>query len=116
MSACEAETAAVVNGDMRCIPINNLKEEINLSFNQSDKIILIYQDNQSAIRIVSNGEGLGGQSRTFRVKYGYLSERIQKKEVQLCYISTNDMLADIPSKPSNHSNFMQLTNKIKNIN
>jgi hypothetical protein len=86
-----------------------------MSFKPEDKVILIHQDNQSAIRIISNGEGLGGNSRTFRVKYGYLSERITNKEVEITYTSTNEMLADIPSKPSNHSNFKDLLNKIKNI-
>jgi hypothetical protein len=37
------------------------------------------------------------------------------KEVEIEYISTNDMLADIPSKPANHSNFLEMINKIKNI-
>jgi len=115
MSACEAETAAVVSADLKCIPINNLKLELSLSFGNEDTVILIHQDNQSAIRIISNGEGLGGNSRTFRVKYGYLSERIANKDVEIVYTSTNEMLADIPSKPANHTNFLTLLNKIKNI-
>jgi hypothetical protein len=104
-----------VAADLRCLPITYLKQELCLSFHKDDHIILICQDNQSAIRIVSNGEGLGGNSRTFRVKYGYLSERVANKDVHIQYISTNEMLADIPSKPSNHSNFTTLLNKIKNI-
>jgi hypothetical protein len=114
MSACEAETAAVVAADLKSLPISRLKQELSLSFEPSDKINLICQDNQSTIRIVTNGEGLGGNSRTFRVKYGYLSERIANKEVTICYISTDNMLADIPSKSSNHSNFKLFLNKIKN--
>jgi hypothetical protein len=114
MSACEAETAAVVSADLKCLPLIRLKQELSLSFSHQDNIILIHQDNQSAIRIISNGEGLGGNSRTFRVKYGYLSERIANKEVEIVYTSTHNMLADIPSKPANHTNFSILINKIKN--
>jgi hypothetical protein len=116
MSACEAETAAVVAADLKCLPLINLKKELTMSFNPQDQVIIAFQDNQSTIRIVSNGEGLGGQSRTFRVKYGYLTERILAKDLEIRYISTNDMLADIPSKPANHSNFQSIINKIKNTN
>jgi len=113
MSACESETGAVVSGDMRTIPLSKLKSELQFPQSAEEIITTIMQDNQSAIRIVSNGEGLGGKSRTFRVKYGFLSERIANKEAEVQYISTNLMLADIPSKPSTQNNFKSLANILK---
>jgi hypothetical protein len=115
LSACESETAAVVSGDMRTLPLSFLKEELNLIQSPEEITTAIYQDNQSTIRIVANGEGLGGKSRTFRVKYGYLSERLSQKAAAIFYLSTSNMLADIPSKPAMQSNFRQLTKLIKNI-
>jgi hypothetical protein len=115
LSACESETAAVVSGDMRTLPLSFLKEELQFAQSPDEIITAIFQDNQSTIRIVANGEGLGGKSRTFRVKYGYLKERLSQKAAAIFYLPTNNMLADIPSKPAMQSNFRQLTKLIKNI-
>jgi hypothetical protein len=68
---------------------------------------LIYQDNQSTIMLVKNG---GGKQRTkyIKVRQEYIHERLGTSEVEIEYVKTHEMLADIPLRHLAGSNFTSL--------
>ena len=67
---------------------------------------VIYQDNKSSIFLSKNGASKSGRTQHIRVRYHYLQERIQKKDIQLSYKPTKDMIADIWTKPVGGQNSM----------
>ena len=67
-----------------------MKEEIN-------EPIVIYYDNISAINISKNPM-MYTKKKHMAIKYHYLRELVQEKEVRMEYVNTKEQLADIFTK------------------
>ena len=82
--------------------------------NQGYKIneALIMQDNKSTITMITNGSDTSSRTRHIAVRFFFVKDRMDKKEIKLEYISTNDMLADIFTKPLPGSIFKKLRDQI----
>ena len=77
---------------------------------------VIYQDNTSTIKLAENGKySSGKRTRHFNIKYFYITDLINRKEVSIKYCSSNDMLADYHTKPLIGEKFESMRNKIMNI-
>jgi hypothetical protein len=64
------------------------------------KLNIIYQDNTSTIKLEENGkESSGKRTRHFDIKYFYVTDLVDRKEVKVEYCSTDEMLADYMTKP-----------------
>ena len=62
--------------------------------------IVIYQDNQSAMRMEKNGRNAcTGNFRHIHIRYFFVKDRIDKGEMKVEYFPTHLMLADFFSKP-----------------
>ena len=61
---------------------------------------VIYQDNQSAIRMEKNGQNsCTGNSRHIHIRYFFVKNRNYKGEMRVEYFPTHLMLADFFTKP-----------------
>ena len=61
---------------------------------------IVYQDNQSAIRMEKNGRNsCTGNSRHIDIRYFFVKDRVDKKELEIKYCPTYMMLADFFTKP-----------------
>ena len=61
---------------------------------------IIYQYNQSAIRMEKNGRNsCTGNSRHIHIRYFFVKYRIEKEEIRVEYCPTHLMLADFFTKP-----------------
>ena len=61
---------------------------------------ILYQDNQSTIRMLKNGRNsCTGNSRHIHIRYFFVKDRVDKKEVKVEYCPSADMLADFFTKP-----------------
>ena len=61
---------------------------------------ILFQDNQSAIRMQKNGRGsCTGNSRHINIKHFFVKDRIDKKEVEVQFCPTHLMIADYFTKP-----------------
>jgi len=61
---------------------------------------IVYQDNQSAIRMERNGRNsCTGNSRHVDIRYFFVKDRIDKDEISVEYCPTGIMLADFLAKP-----------------
>ena len=74
---------------------------------------VIYQDNTSTIKLAENGKYSSGKRD---IKYFYITDLINRKEVSIECCSSNDMLADYHTKLLLiGEKFMKMRNKIMNI-
>jgi hypothetical protein len=112
LSSTEAELVAVVEGTRRGLTIHRLLKEILPEY---DLPVIIYQDNISTIHILTNGEGYSGKNRHMRVRYGYLTELLQSGVITIQHMPTEEMTADLLTKPIGGNVFRKLRAKLLNF-
>jgi len=60
----------------------------------------VYQDNQSTIRMETNGRNsCTGNSRHVDIRYFFVKDRVDRKEVEISYCPMESMLVDFFTKP-----------------
>ena len=70
---------------------------------------VIYQDNKSAILMEVNGRNsCTGNSRHIDIRYFWIKDRVDNKEVRIEYLPTHILLADYYTKPLQGSRFRVL--------
>jgi hypothetical protein len=61
---------------------------------------LLYQDNQSAIKIESNGsKSCSRRSRHIDMRYFFIKDRLESEHIKVVYCPTEQMIADFFTKP-----------------
>jgi hypothetical protein len=77
---------------------------------------IILRDNQSSMKLEQNGKASSGKrTRHFDIKYFYITDLIENKEVTIKYCPTDSMIADYMTKPLTGAKFTKFRNKIMNI-
>ena len=76
---------------------------------------VIYRDNTSSMKLEENGKASSRKrTRHFNIKYFYITDLIQRNEVQIQYCPTDDMIADYMTKPLVGAKFVELRKHILN--
>ena len=75
---------------------------------------IMFQDNKSAMILSERGKGTSQRTRHINVRYFFIKDRIENKELKLRYCETLKMLADILTKPLQGSLFKELRDAILN--
>jgi hypothetical protein len=110
-SSTEAELIALDEAAMAILWCRNLLGE--LGFKPKDPSI-VYQDNQSVIKMAEKGGGSFKRTKHIAKKYFYVHELIDNKEVALMYLPTSVMVADLLTKPLAGRAFKELSSVILN--
>ena len=77
---------------------------------------IIYQDNQSAMLLEKNGRASSGRrTRHINIRYFFVTDRVDAKEVQIEYCPTGQMRGDFFTKPLQGSLFRQFRKEILNM-
>ncbi len=77
-----------------------------------DKNIL-YQDNKSAILLETNGKKSSSKrTRALNIRYFFLTDQVEKGNVQIEYCPTDDMVGDFHTKPLQGEKFRKFRNDI----
>ena len=77
---------------------------------------IIYQDNQSAIKLENNGRHSSGKrTRHLKIRFFFVTDRIGAKEINIEYCPTELLIADFFTKPLQGAQFRKLRNAILNI-
>ena len=64
------------------------------------KANIVYRDNTSSMRLEENGKASSGKrTRHFHIKFFYITDLINRNEIQIKYCPTEDMIADYMTKP-----------------
>ena len=74
----------------------------------------VYQDNQSTMALVDRGNSTSDRTRHVAIRYYWVKDRIEAKEVEVVYCPTQDMVADILTKPLVGKKFIDLRNLLLN--
>jgi hypothetical protein len=81
-----------------------------LSLDQGPAVIM--QDNQATMKMVSNGKSTSNRTKHINIRYFWLKDRVDQGEVKLDYCPTEDMVADILTKPLQGAQFLKLRAKL----
>jgi hypothetical protein len=73
---------------------------------------IIKQDNQATMTMVRNGKSTSNRSKHINIRYFWLQDRVNQGEVKLEYCPTQDMVADILTKPLQGELFFRLRAKL----
>ena len=84
--------------------------------NQGYKIdpALIYQDNKSTIALAEKGRSTSDRTRHINIRYFFVKDRIDQGEIKVQYLPTEDMIADILTKPLQGVLFRKLRKQLLN--
>ena len=110
-SSTEAEMIAVSDHAGELIAQN----EFYIHQCGSDKPAILYQDNQSTIRLLRNGKSSSDRTKHIKIRYFWLKDRIDNKDVLVEYMPTEDMIADILTKPLQGDQFIKLRQLLMNL-
>jgi hypothetical protein len=102
LSSVEAEYMAVSMASCEAIWLHKL---LTCLFDQELEPTVIYCDNQSCIKLSENPV-FHDRSKHIEIIYHFIRDRIQKGAVKLQYISTDEQVADILTKPLEKGKFV----------
>ena len=66
---------------------------------------VLYQDNMSCMALIKRGGPGSERSRHINIRHFWLSEKVKQKEVVLEHLGTEDMFANILTKPGQGAQF-----------
>jgi len=76
------------------------------------KPTVFYQDNMSTIKLAENGASSSHRTKHMNVRYFFIKDRIDSREIAVEYMHTKSMWADILSKPVQGKLFVDLRDRL----
>ena len=73
---------------------------------------IVFQDNQSTIFLGNKGRSTSERSRHIKIRYFFVHHYITSKEVELKYLPTSEMVADILTKPLHGALFQKFRGQL----
>jgi hypothetical protein len=75
----------------------------------------VYQDNMSTIQLIKNGRSNRERThRHFDIRHFFLTDRVSSGDITISYMKTQDMVADILTKPLQGQQFKKLRSLLLN--
>ena len=74
----------------------------------------ILEDNLSTISLVKNGKSNSERTRHIAIRFFFLSDKMNEKEIKIEYVRTFEQIADILTKPLQGEAFITLRNMLLN--
>jgi Reverse transcriptase (RNA-dependent DNA polymerase)/gag-polypeptide of LTR copia-type len=108
MSSAEAEYCAVSKVIMYLRGLLNMMKELKLNVKQP---VQIWNDNQAAISIMNSNVKIN-RTKHVELKYFYIRQELQKGDLKLSYIGTNENVADGMTKGLIGGRFIKFVDKI----
>jgi len=110
-SSTESELVGISDSLSMIIWIRNFLEAQGYCMSAA----VLYQDNQSTIVLANKGASTSERTRHVALRYFFVKDRIQNGEISLQYLSTQQMIADILTKPLQGSLFRRLRDELLNL-
>jgi Reverse transcriptase (RNA-dependent DNA polymerase) len=110
-SSCEAELVALSKGMQQSLWSSYFIEEQGYPRCP----ITVLQDNQSTVKLVENGRPTSELSRHIRIGYFWLHDLVVKGIIRLVYCPTENMIADLMTKPLQGSLFRTMRDRVMGI-
>jgi hypothetical protein len=113
-SSTEAELVAISDKIGHALWINNLVYEQDKYKRKGKDPVTLFEDNQSCIALIRSGRPSSSKSRHIDIRYFFVKDRIDQKEIDLTYLSSDEMIADLMTKPVQGSLFRLLRANLLN--
>jgi hypothetical protein len=111
-SSTEAELVGVEEAMTGIVWTRNFLESQRVTIRDN----VVYQDNQSAMLLENNGTASSGKrTRHINIRYYFVKDRIDNGELRVEYCPTEEMLADILTKPLQGALFRKFRDRLLNI-
>ena len=110
LSSTEVEYVAVTSAGTQALWLRKFLEEIG---EKQVQPTVIYCDNVSAIKLAKNPVH-HSMTKHFDLKYHFIRDLVQKKDIELKHINTQHQLADIFTKAVAKDQFLAIRDKIVN--
>ncbi len=81
----------------------------------SNRPAILFQDNQSTIRLLKNGKSSSDRTKHIKIRYFWLKDRVDVKDILVEYMPTEEMIADILTKPLQGDLFIKLRKALMNL-
>lgn len=107
LSTAEAEYVALSQAAQECTWLRRLLSDLGMDATP----VVILEDNQGAIAIAKNPVD-HSRTKHIDIRYHYIRECVQNGQIQLQYCPTDDMKADILTKPLVRQKFEYLRSEI----
>jgi hypothetical protein len=110
-SSTEAELVSLDDVISKILWVKRFMEAQGWKINQN----VVLRDNVSSMKLEENGKSSSGKrTRHFDIKYFYISDLIERKEVSIEYCPTEEMVADYMTKPLTGAKFYKFKQLIMN--
>ena len=74
---------------------------------------ILYQDNKSSILLETNGrKSVGKRSRHLNVRYFFVTDQVEKGNLEIEYCPTDKMIGDFMTKPTQGKKFIEFRKNI----
>eukprot|EP01034_Spumella_vulgaris_P022924 gene22924-29102_t len=110
-SSTESELIALHDGLAKVVWLKELMSELGYEYGPS----VMFQDNKSTITLAERGASNSGKSKHIAVRYFYVKQLIDEKQVSVEYLPTEEMIADILTKPIVGNQFFKLRRLLLNL-
>jgi hypothetical protein len=94
-SSTEGELIGLSDGSSQVI----WSRDLLLAQGHEARPALIFQDNQSTMALANKGRSTSERTRHIHIRYFWVKDRIDSGEIELQYLPTKEMIADILTKP-----------------
>jgi hypothetical protein len=111
-SSTEAELIAVTDVVSDVLDLKGFVEELGYSMSGTEKPAIVYQDNQSTIKLMENGPPSNSKSKHVRIRTFWLRERIEEGQLKVTFCPTDKMIADGLTKPLQGAQFESFADQI----
>ena len=72
---------------------------------------VLFQDNESCIKFANNGKASSSKrTRHINIRYFFVTYRVKKKEIEINYCLTKEMIGDFFTKPLQGASFTKFRN------
>ena len=105
------------------LPAYNAAQTLAKTYNEIpfdivDDVILVddaSKDNTSELALIKNGKSNSARTKHIAVRFFFIKDRVDNKEIVLEYLCTEEMLADYFTKPLQGKLFRTMRNRIMNL-
>jgi hypothetical protein len=114
-SSAQTELIALNEGAMLIMWVRQLLDDLEIFAQLDAPEAIAEQDNMSTMCLANNGYRNTGRTKHLSVKYFYIKERIDAKDISLVHVPTGEMTSDLLTKPVCGSPFAHLRHKLLNL-
>ncbi len=111
-SSTEAECHAVVHTAKENTWVREFVNQLNIFKHDKPQPTIIYQDNKSTISLLTKGGGNHKRSKHFTIEFDALREYVRENEIDVRYVDTANMPADMFTKMLPSHTFQKHRNTI----